>query len=226
MSETKQIPNYNEDKLVLQANLATMISKDSLDVFNFDADQLALDFASPLKLSVGDQIPLFQLPNAVNKMIALQDILTEGPVVITFYRGNWCPYCNVVLNAYQRILPDIKALGANLIAISPQNPDSSLDMQEKHNLEFEVLSDNDNQVAKKFTTIIQNSIEAVDEAQKLGVDFYSFYDDKSREIPIPAVFVIDKNGTIIFAKSEGGDYRLRVEPAGILNALKNIYINK
>lgn len=221
MIETKQMPSYKEEKLGLQANLAAMISKESLDVFNVDAAQLGLDFASPLKLSVGDQVPLFQLPNAVNITIALQDPLMAGPVVITFYRGNWCPYCNIVLNAYQRILPDIKAMGANLIAISSQNPDSSLDMQAKHNLEFEVLSDKGNQVAKQFTTIIQNSIEAVDEAQKLGVDFHSFYDDKSRDIPVPAVFVIDKNGTIIFAKSEGGDYRLRVEPAEILDALKN-----
>ena len=220
MTTTKQVPNYKEEKLELQANLATMISEASLNVFNTDADQLGLDFASPLKLAVGDQSPLFQLPNAVNKIIALEDLLNAGPVVITFYRGNWCPYCNIILNAYQRILPDIKALGANLIAISSQNPDSSLDMQAKHNLEFEVLSDKDNLVAKQFTTIIKNSIEAVDEAQKLGVDFYSFYDDKSRDIPVPAVFVIDKNGTIIFAKTEGGDYRLRVEPAEILNALK------
>jgi peroxiredoxin len=220
MTETKLIPNYNDEKLVLQANLATMFSKESLDVFNVDADQLALDFASPLKLSVGDQAPLFQLPNAVNVQIALQDLLNAGSVVITFYRGNWCPYCNILLNAYQRILPEIKALGANLIAISSQNPDSSLDMQAKHNLGFEVLSDKGNLVAKQFTAIIQNSVEAVNEAQKLGVDFHSFYDDKSRDIPVPAVFVIDKNGTIIFAKSEGGDYRLRVEPAEILNALK------
>ena len=184
MTTTKQVPNYKEEKLELQANLATMISEASLNVFNTDADQLGLDFASPLKLAVGDQSPLFQLPNAVNKIIALEDLLNAGPVVITFYRGNWCPYCNIILNAYQRILPDIKALGANLIAISSQNPDSSLDMQAKHNLEFEVLS------------------------------------DKSRDIPVPAVFVIDKNGTIIFAKTEGGDYRLRVEPAEILNALK------
>ena len=220
MKEEKKIPSYNEEKLELQANLATMISKESLNVFNVDAAQLGLDIASPLKLSVGDRSPLFQLPNAVNKMISLQDLLNAGPVVITFYRGNWCPYCNIILNVYQRILPDIKALGANLIAISSQNPDSSLDMQTKHNLEFEVLSDKENQVAKQFTTIIQNSVAAIDEAQKLGVDFYSFYDDKSRDIPVPAVFIIDKNGTIIFAKSQGGDYRLRVEPAEILNALK------
>ncbi|ASU36365.1 peroxiredoxin-like family protein [Mucilaginibacter xinganensis] len=220
MSKFHQTPVYEQEKIQLQANLAAMISKESLEVFNEDADQLALDYVSPLKLSVGDQAPLFHLPNAVNKIIALKDLLNEGPVVITFYRGNWCPYCNLILNAYQRILPDIKALGANFIAISSQNPDSSLDMQAKQALEFEVLSDSGNQVAKLYTTIIQNAVEAVDEAQKLGVDFYSFYDDQSREVPVPAVFILDKNGKVLFAKSEGGDYRLRVEPSEILTALK------
>ncbi|MCO5947975.1 peroxiredoxin-like family protein [Mucilaginibacter flavidus] len=220
MSKSNQIPVYEQEKIQLQAVLAAMIPKESLAVFNDDADQLALDYVSTLKLSVGDQAPLFQLPNAVNKIIALQDLLNEGPVIITFYRGNWCPYCNLILNAYQRILPDIKALGANFIAISSQNPDSSLDMQAKHALQFEVLSDSGNQVAKQFTTIIQNAVEAVDEAQKLGVDFYSFYDDQSREVPVPAVIILDKNGKVLFAKSEGGDYRLRVEPSEILTALK------
>lgn len=220
MSKSREVPVYEQEKIQLQADLAAMIPKESLAVFNDDADQLALDYVSALKLSVGDQAPLFQLPNAVNKIVALQDLLNEGPVVITFYRGNWCPYCNLVLNAYQRILPEIKALGANFMAISSQNPDSSLDMQTKHALEFEVLSDNGNQVAKQFTTIIQNAVEAVDEAEKLGVDFYSFYDDQSREVPVPAVFILDKNGKVLFAKSEGGDYRLRVEPSEILNALK------
>lgn len=222
MTKINIITSYVEKKLVLQANLRAMFSKDSLDVFNVDADQLALDYQSPLKLSEGDQAPMFELPNAVGKIIALQDILNNGPIVIAFYRGNWCPYCNLVLNSYQQVLPEIKALGANLMAISPQNPDSTLDMQEKHSLEFEVLSDKGNNVARKFTTIIKNAIEAVDEAQKLGVNFYDHYDDHSREIPVPAVFIVNKNGKIVFAKSEGGDYRLRVDPLEILDALKKI----
>ncbi len=222
MSETKIVPSYVENKLALQANLSAMFSKESLDVFNIDADQLAVDYQSTLKLSEGDQAPLFELPNAVGKTIALREILNNGPVVITFYRGNWCPYFNLVLNSYQQILPEIKALGANLMAISPQNPDSTLDMQAKHSLEFEVLSDKGNNVARQFTTIIKNAIEAVEEAQKLGVNFYDHYDNHSRDIPVPAVFVVDTNGKIVFAKSEDGDYRLRVEPGEILEALKKI----
>jgi peroxiredoxin len=222
MEKSKQIPNYQDEKIALQANLESMIPKESLDVFKNDASQLAKDHLNPLKVSEGDKVPFFALPNAVGLTISLQQLIHQGPVVITFYRGNWCPYCNLVLNGYQRILPDIKSLGANLVAISSQTPDSSLDMQAKHSLEFEVLSDKGNFVANQFTTIIKNSIEAIEEAKKLGVNFYDFYDDESRDIPIPAVFIIDKNGTIVFAKSEGGDYSLRVEPDAILKTLQQI----
>jgi peroxiredoxin len=224
MNKTKQIPSYNNEKIELQANLAAMVPKDSLDVFITDANLLGKEITNPLKVSVGDKAPLFELSNALGNPVSLQKVFEKGPVVLTFYRGNWCPYCNLVLNSYQRILPEIKALGANLIAISPQKPDSSLDMKEKHALEFEVLSDDKNEVAKLYTTIIKNALEAVDEAKKLGIDFYDFYDDKSRDIPVPAVFIIDTNGTIVYAKSEGGDYSLRVEPQDILDALG--YVNK
>jgi peroxiredoxin len=222
MNKTKQIPSYNNEKIELQANLAAMVPKESLDVFITDANLLGKEITNPLKVSVGDKAPLFELSNALGNPVSLQKVFEKGPVVLTFYRGNWCPYCNLVLNSYQRILPEIKALGANLIAISPQKPDSSLDMKEKHALEFEVLSDDKNEVAKQFTTIIKNAIEAVDEAKKLGVDFYDFYNDDSRDIPVPALFVIDTNGSIVFAKSEGGDYSLRVEPQEILDALNAI----
>jgi peroxiredoxin len=222
MNKTKQISSYNQEKIELQENLATMVPKESLNVFITDANLLAKEITNPLIVSVGDKAPLFELPNALGNAVSLQKHLEKGPVVITFYRGNWCPYCNLVLNTYQRILPEIKALGANLIAISPQKPDSSLDMKEKHALEFEVLSDDKNGVAKQYTTIIKNALEAVDEAKKLGIDFYDFYEDTSRDIPVPAVFIIDTNGTIVYAKSEGGDYSLRVEPQDILDALQYI----
>ncbi|WP_291131669.1 peroxiredoxin-like family protein [Flavobacterium sp. UBA7682] len=222
MSKTNQIPVYKDENTVLKSNLATMIPAELLNVFTSDAAQLGVTYSNPLKVAVGDKASLFSLTNAINKTVSLEELLKNGPVVITFYRGNWCPYCNLILNAYQRILPQIKELGANLIAISPQNPDSSLSMKEKQELQFEVLSDKGNEAAKHYTTIIKNSIEAIDSASKLGVDFYAHYDDQSRDIPIPAVFIINKEGIITFAKSEGGDYSLRIEPKEILDALKTL----
>jgi len=225
MTETIKIPVYSEEKNTFEYELEAMLGKETLDIFNLDATLLALKITSPLKINVGDKTPLFNLPNANGTIISIENLLKQGPLVITFYRGNWCPYCNLVLNAYQRIVPEIKAFGANLIAISPQNPVSSLYMQAKHDLGYEVLSDAENSIAKLFTTIVDSETEIINEAQKLGVDFYDFYDfynHDAKDIPVPAVFIIDKNGTVVFAKSENGDYRLRVEPQEILDALSNI----
>jgi peroxiredoxin len=225
MENTKQVPVYKEELKVLQANMASMAPKEVLDTFAKDAERMAKEFATPLKLKVGDKAPLFDLPNAINKNVSLHDLLNKGLVVLTFYRGTWCPFCNLALNAYQRILPHIKSLGANLVAISPQKPDYSLDMKQKNSLEFEVLSDVGNIVAKKYTTVFEISKEARETAAKLGLDYSVFYENKELNIPVPALFIIDKNGTIVFAKSEGGDYRIRVEPAEILVFLERYKIN-
>lgn len=225
MTKSIKIPIYSEEKRTFEHDFEFMLGRETLDSYNLDATLLAKKITSPLKLNVGDKAPLFKLPNANGTIISMEDLIKKGPLVIAFYRGNWCPYCNLVLNAYHSILQEIKAFGANLIAISPQNPVSSLYMQAKHDLGYDVLSDAENAIAKLFTTIINSETEIINEAQKLGVDFYEFYDfydHNSKEIPVPAVFIVDKNGIVVFAKSENGDYRLRVEPQDILNALSKI----
>ncbi|NEQ69599.1 MAG: AhpC/TSA family protein, partial [Symploca sp. SIO2D2] len=101
-------------------------------------------------LKLGDQMPPVSLPNATGQTVNVNQLLESGPVVISFYRGGWCPYCNFELRALQAKLPEIQALGASLVTISPQTPDSSLSTAEKNALEFEVLSDVGNQVARAF----------------------------------------------------------------------------
>jgi len=106
------------------------------------------------------------------------------------------------------------------VAISSQTPDESLNIKEKNELNFEVLSDNGNIVARKYTTIFKNADAPVNTMTELGFDFDAHYSDDSRELPIPAVFIIEKDATVSFAKSAGGDYRNRVEALEIINALK------
>lgn len=212
--------SYQENLKELRTNLGTMLPKDALNVFDQDAENLQLNHNSILKLQVGDKAPDFALSNATDRTTKLSELLKKGKVVLTFYRGTWCPYCNLQLAQYQKALSEIHDLGAELVAISPQTPDESLNVKEKNELNFEVLSDNGNIVARKYTTVFKNADAPVNTMTELGFDFDAHYSDDSRELPIPAVFVIEKDATISFAKSLGGDYRNRVEVSEIINSLK------
>lgn len=219
MSAKTQIPSYAERLKELTKNLRQMLPPAALEVFDTDAKKLQEAHQSILKLNVGDKAPDFSLSNALGKTVKLSELLKNGKVVLTFYRGTWCPYCNLQLNQYQQIVSEIKSLGGQLVAVSPQTPDESLNIKEKNKLQFEVLSDNGNIVARQYTTVFKYGDAPLKTMSELGFDFDAFYSDDSREIPVPAVFIIEQNGTISFAKSEGGDYRNRVEPSEILSSL-------
>lgn len=213
-------PSYQEGLKELRGNLSQMLPADALQVFDRDATTLQEKHATVLQLNIGDKAPNFTLSNAVDESVNLYETLKSNRVVLTFYRGTWCPYCNLMLAQYQSILPELKALGATLLAVSPQTPDASLSIKEKNELQFEVLSDNGNIVARKYTTVFQYGAMPLKTMADLGYDFDSFYSDDSRELPIPATFIIEQDGTITFAKSAGGDYRNRIEPSDILTSLK------
>jgi peroxiredoxin len=219
MTQTATIPSYEERLEQLVRDLGNMLPPDKLAVFNNDAVRLAKEHPAPLKLKPGDKAPPFSLPNASGKTIRLEDQLNQGSVVLTFYRGVWCPYCNLQLKTYQDILPQILGAGASLVAVSPMTPDQSLSMAETNALQFEVLSDTGNKVARRFTTVFRNADEPIQAMKDLGYDFFGFYEDDSAELPVPATYVIARDGTILLAKSGGGDYRQRVEPAEVLRAL-------
>ena len=220
MNSQTKFPSYAEGLEELRNNLGNMLPEAALQVFDTDAENLAKTHTNILKLHEGGKAVDFSLVNAVGNMVSLSKTLEKQRVVLTFYRGTWCPYCNLQLNQYQQILPEIKEMGATLIAISPQTPDESLNISEKNALQFEVLSDNGNIVAKKYTTVFTNGNKPIDTMTNLGFNFDAHYADDSRELPVPAVFIIEKDGTISFAKAINGDYRNRVEASEILNALK------
>jgi peroxiredoxin len=219
MSVQTKIPSYAEGLKELRGNLGNMLPKEALAVFDKDAETLQENHTSILKLVAGNKAPDFSLSNAIGETVTLSEILKTDKVVLVFYRGSWCPYCNLQLSTYQQVLPEIKSLGGRLIAISPQTPDESLNIKEKNELEFEVLSDSGNTVARRYTTIFKNGDAPVNTMTELGFDFDAHYSDDSREIPVPAVFIIEQDGVISFAKAIGGDYRNRVEPAEIIEAL-------
>ncbi|HIA52235.1 MAG TPA: AhpC/TSA family protein [Candidatus Melainabacteria bacterium] len=172
-------------------------------------------------LKVGDFATNFDLPNAKGTFIKLTDLLTEGPVVLAFYRGSWCPFCNRELHDLQEILPQIKASGASLVAISPQLPTSSAATVLKNGLSFEVLSDVGNHTGKGYGLVY--SVPKLERPfyALFGADLPKYNGDESFEIPLPATYIIDKSMKIRYAFVDI-DYKKRLSPAEILKQLNLI----
>lgn len=140
---------------------------------------------------------------------------------VVFYRGGWCPYCNMELRAYQKALPDLAAHGAKLVAVSPETPDNTLDTAQKNALEFEVLSDADGKLADALGVRFELSpaIEAL--YKSFGLDLPKRNGDGKWALPMPSVFVVEKGGRIALSYVEP-DYRVRLDPADALASLKQI----
>jgi peroxiredoxin len=169
-------------------------------------------------LGVGAQAPDFALPDSFGNPVALAELRAAGPVVLTFYRGAWCPYCNLQLQAYQRILPQIQASGATLVAVSPQLPDHSLSLIEKHALGFPVLSDSGNQIARQYGLVFPLDAATQQRYRDTGTDLVALNGDDSWTLPMPGSFIIDRTGVIRLAFVQA-DYTQRLEPTTILAAL-------
>ncbi|MGD0081968.1 MAG: peroxiredoxin-like family protein [Acidimicrobiales bacterium] len=173
-------------------------------------------------LAVGDHAPNFTLPDALGQLVPLADLLAQGPVVVVFYRGEWCPYCNIQLRSLQEALPGFRELGASLVAISPQAADHSLSLTEKHQLAFSVLSDLDQAVIRAYK--VQFTLTGDLEDLQVNVfqnDPRDQNADHTRSLPVPATFVIDRGG-IVRAAFVSADWRIRSEPADIEAALRSL----
>ncbi|MCZ1008576.1 peroxiredoxin-like family protein [Streptomyces lydicus] len=169
-------------------------------------------------LHAGDTAPGFRLPTATGDTVTLDGLLSTGPVVLTFYRGAWCPFCNFALHALQQQHADITARGARLVAISPQVPDESLTLTEKHALAFDVLSDLGSDTAKQYGLSFDLPEDLAAVYDSLGFDLQRVNGGHPRTLPLPATYVIDRDATIRWAFVDT-DYTRRAEPSDILAAL-------
>lgn len=171
-------------------------------------------------LKQGDKIKDFVLPNALGFDIRFSEILKNNDfMVVNFYRGLWCPYCNLELNALQSIENELKELNTSLLAISPQTPDASLETKEKNNLSFEVLSDNKNIVAKEFGLVFSLDEKLRPIYSSFGIDMKTSNSDDSWEIPMPGTYLVNKNLEVIFAYIDE-DHTKRLEPKILLDIIK------
>lgn len=187
-------------------------------------EKLAQSRITDRSLKEGDTMPEFALPNAVGKTVGIKDLLAKGPAVVSFYRGSWCPYCNLEMRALQQALPKIKSLGAALVAISPQTPDKSLSEKEKDDLTFEILSDAGNQTAKKFGLVFQLPENLRPMYKSFGIDLPEYNGDETFDLPVPATYVVDTAGLVRKAFVDA-DYTQRLDPAEVVDALRNLQTN-
>ena len=172
----------------------------------------------------GDRAPDFTLKNSAGQDVRLADLLAKGPVVLTWYRGGWCPYCNLALAALQKELPAMQALGATLVALTPELPEHAEDTTKKGSLAFEVLSDVGNRVAREFGVVFKMTPD-VAAAMRSGAKTNVRNGDDSDELPLGAAYVIAPNGEITYAFLDA-DYRRRVEPARLVDALEALRTGK
>ena len=171
-------------------------------------------------VKVGDTAPDFTLNNANGEPVTLSALLRKGPVVLTWYRGGWCPYCNIALIALQHELPAIRKAGATLVALTPELPDKSLSTVEKNELEFEVLTDLSHKVAKDFGIAFELTPK-VRERYRQFFDLVDFNGAAAGDstLPLAATYVIGSDGVVKWAFLDP-DYRKRAEPSDIVKELK------
>jgi peroxiredoxin len=198
----------------------SMFSKEEQAVMKKAGEDLAATLPNP-GIHKGEKVPDFRLKNAFGKEIRLYDELQKGPVVLVFYRGAWCPFCNMHLHVLQENLEVFKKYGAQLITVTPQTPDKSADQIKKDGYPFEVLSDLDNTVMKAYKLYFDMPQALLDIYKKHGLDIEAYNGSKRTGLPIPGSFVIDQKG-IVRAMQAQTDYKIRMEPEAIIETLKEI----
>jgi len=168
---------------------------------------------------VGAQAPEFALPDAINgKIVRSSDLLAVGPVIVNFFRGRWCPYCMTELEAWQELYPAVRERGALLIAVSPQLPRQNDFTVQQHNLTFPILSDAGAKLADQFGVTYTVSEVMQRHYRSILVNIPFVNGDQSWRLPLPATFVISRNGEIVFSEAHA-DHRVRPDPIDVLAAL-------
>jgi len=181
-------------------------------------------------LRVGTQVPEFTLPDALtSKPVHSADLLALGPLVIKFFRGRWCPYCVTELETWRNLYPELRSMGALFVAISPQNPRQNDFTLQQHGLPYPILSDAGATAAEHFG--VAYNVPAADRCYYEGImvnipfvnsgSTYKNATESSWNLPLPAIFVVRQDGTIVFSEVHA-DFRVRPEPADVLAALASL----
>lgn len=211
--------SLTDDIQAFKADFLKKVPEDIQSLMQSATAKLKEQMLASRSLETGDAAPDFTLPNSQGKPIALAGVRERGPVVISFYRGGWCPYCNLELKALQSRLGDIRRLGGELIAISPEKPEKAQATATTNGLKFEVLTDQGNVVARQYGLEMELDEPLRPVYKEWGADLAEWNGDGSYELPMPATFVIDREGTVIEAFVDE-DYTERLDPDAIIAAVE------
>jgi peroxiredoxin len=203
----------------LTAKLRSLVPAERLATIDRAIEGLKTSGIAGQALKAGDRAPEFELPDGDNFLWRSPDLLRNGPLVLVFYRGRWCAYCNAQLSALQEIHTKVAVAGGSLVAVSPQTQKHSYMTRDMHKLKFPVLSDAGNRVARRFGL----AYTVPPELQKMYESIYTklpgYNGDDSWELPLTATYVIQSDGLISYAQVDA-DWRQRPEPAEILEKLR------
>jgi peroxiredoxin len=203
----------------LKAAAAERLPADVVGVFDESIRDLLGQGVPSDTIKVGDRLESFTLEDASGAPVNLDRILEAGPAVIVFYRGGWCPYCNLALRNYQQeLLPQLSEFGAQLVAISPQSPDESLSTVQKASLEFTVLSDPACRLAQQVGIAFQQADAVLTAQRELGLDLPQVNAEGATRLPRPTVLIVDQGGVVRFVDVQP-DYTARTEVADIIAGL-------
>jgi len=219
-------PSFRDGvKTFMEKRSGSEIDDEAKSIMMNAARDLELAMPEP-GLKVGMNAPDFQLSNTFGEKVKLSERLIGGPVVLAFYRGAWCLFCNIELNTLQNSLPYFKKYNASLIAVTPQKPDKSKEQLDKSEYTFEVLSDLDDSVMKAYNLYFEVPQELHElYKNRFNLDITEYNGNNRFSLPIPGTFVIDQDGIIQAAFAET-DYKKRMEPADIIKALRAITDSK
>lgn len=210
--------NLTEQLTERRTNSAKVIPAEKHTIMMNSTANLKSQNLSKNALKTGQNLPSFTLKNVENKSVSLADFNSDF-LVISFYRGGWCPYCNLELKALQNILPELTALNGELIAITPETPDNSLTTSEKNELTFSVLSDIDNTYTKSLGLVFKLPEDLQGVYNDFGIDVKKHNNNTNFELPMPATYIVNKDRQVIYSFVPE-DYTERLAPETILEVIK------
>jgi peroxiredoxin len=220
-----EVPNLKQRLEDLKASEEAKLSDEDRKASAQALQEIESAMANP-GLNVGEVAPDFTLPDANGKPVHLAELLKNGPVVLTFYRGAWCPYCSLQLAALKETMPRIESLGAQLVAVTPQKQEFSRQQVKKSQFPFPILSDQESTVMKSYKLYFELP-EQLKEVymQRFQFDLAEYNGQGRYVLPVPGTFVINTDGRIVAADARA-DFTQRMEPADIIAALEKIRSTK